>query len=124
MSCSSYRSSVSALFYRVSVSVSGSFSQTISAQTSSKTELTTAQLSAKVSFKRADGSSYEIVEKSVVETVQRYSDMFSLFVKTKVVKSDFEAFGANLKTFFTGKLTGKWSTSTKQAQHWLEKAVV
>jgi len=112
------------LFYRVSVSVSRSFSQTISAQTSSKTELTTAQLSAKVSFKRADGSSYEIVEKSVVETVQRYSDMFSLFVKTKVVKSDFEAFGANLKTFFTGKLTGKWSTSTKQAQHWLEKAVV
>ena len=41
----------------------------------------------------------------MVKTVQRYDDMFSLYCKTKVVRSDFEAFALNLKTFFTGKLS-------------------
>ena len=98
-------SSVTALFYRLSVSVSASFTHTVKALTTVKGQLTSAQLSAKVTFRRADDSSYLIIERSAVKTVQRYDNMFSLYCKTKVVKSDFEAFALNLKSFFTSKLS-------------------
>ena len=84
--------------------MSESFTQTVDATTAIKTRLTREQLSAKVTFRRADGSRYNILEKNVMDTAQRYDDLFILYVKHKVVKSDFEAFGANLKSYFATKL--------------------